>query len=277
MALDLLSLDLKRSSFERISKIVYDIAGIYLPPNKLGLVKSRLLKRLRLLNLDSFESYIDFVSEEANSKELEQMIDIITTNKTNFFREQQHFDYMTNTFLPEFKNNNKAMRIWSAGCSSGAEPYTISMVLHDEFPDIAKRDFKILATDISNEMLEIAKLGQFSENIATEVSAGRLNKYFTKTKNQDKVVYQAQNNIKSLVKYAYLNLMGDWPMKGPFDIIFCRNVMIYFDKETRQRLINRFYSLIANNGYLFVGHSESLTSSEHKFTYIQPAVYQKRV
>ena len=277
MTLDLVSKELSQGTFEKISKVVYDVAGIYLPETKIGLVKSRLLKRLRILNLDSFEEYLEFVMSEKPAKELEQMIDIITTNKTNFFREIQHFDFMRNVVLPAVLQNNDPIRMWSAGCSSGAEPYTIAMVLRENITDIMKRDVKILATDISYEMLEIAKRGQYSEAIKDEISEKYLHKYFTRGVEEGKTLYTARNELKQLVKYAYLNLMSDWPMRGPFQIIFCRNVMIYFDKETRQKLINRFYSLLAPNGYLFVGHSESLTSTEHSFTYIQPAVYQKRI
>ncbi len=274
MAVDLLSLELPIPTFDKISQLVYQVAGINLPHTKIGLVKSRLMKRLRTLDIDSFENYIKYVNEDTTGRELTNMIDIITTNKTDFFRELQHFNFLRDHIIPTF-HKDRPVRIWSAGCSVGAEPYTIAIVLAEAISDLSRYDIKILATDISTEVLKIAKAGEYEEGILEGLAANLLKKYFIRQTDNSHVTFQANNTIRSLIKFANLNLMGDWPMKGPFDLIFCRNVMIYFDKETRQVLVERFYKLLANGGYFFVGHSESLTTSSHNFKYIQPAVYQK--
>lgn len=274
MALDLMSVELTEDVFLKISKLVYRIAGINLPPTKMSLVKSRLMKRLRFLDIYNFESYWQYIENDKTGLELAHMIDIITTNKTNFFRESQHFNFLKQNVLPRL-NKKKSIRIWSAGCSLGAEPLTLALILHDEIPDIIDHDIKILATDISNEMLKIAHAAEYDYSLLEGVPSDFINKYFLTFKRADKTIYKVKDNIRSLVKYANHNLMSDWPMKGPFDLIFCRNVMIYFDKNIRQYLINKFYDILKPSGYFFVGHSESLTTAHHNFKYIQPAVYQK--
>ncbi len=274
MVVDLMTLDLPIQTFDKISKLVYQVAGINLPPEKIGLVKSRLMKRLRSLNLSTFESYLEYVNHESSGQELTKMIDIITTNKTDFFRELQHFNFMREKIIPGFQKK-QPVRIWSAGCSIGAEPYTIAIVLAEAITDLQNYDIKILATDISTEVLKTAKAGEYEAGIMEGMPDNLLKKYFFRKTDHNTIKFQVKDSIRSMIKYANLNLMGEWPMKGPFDLIFCRNVMIYFDKHTRQVLVERFYNLLANEGYFFVGHSESLTTSSHTFKYIQPAVYQK--
>ena len=274
MTIDYMSIELDTELFNKISKLVYRIAGINLPPTKMGLVKSRLMKRLRKLDLYSFDDYWHYIENDKSGFELAHMIDIITTNKTNFFREPQHFTFLRQHVLPHMKNK-KSMRIWSAGCSLGAEPISLSIVLFEEIEKIVNHDIKILATDISAEMLKIARSAEYDVSMMEGVTEDIVQKYFFKYKNENKTIYKVKDNIRSIVKYANHNLMSDWPMKGPFDFIFCRNVMIYFDKDIRQYLIKKFYDILKPCGYLFVGHSESLTTSHHNFKYIQPAVYQK--
>ena len=274
MAIDLMSIELHKDLFFKISKLVYRIAGINLPLTKMGLVKSRLMKRLRKLDIDCFESYWEYVENDKTGLELAHMIDIITTNKTNFFREPQHFKYLRQHVIPNL-NKNQSIRIWSAGCSLGAEPITLAMILHEEINDLINYDTKILATDISTEMLKIARSAEYDNSLIEGVPEDLIRKYFIKFKCDNKTIYKIKDNIRSLVKYANHNLMSEWPMKGPFDLIFCRNVMIYFDKDIRQNLIKKFYDILKPSGYLFVGHSESLTTAHHNFRYIQPAVYQK--
>ncbi len=274
MTLDLMSIELSQDLFTKISKLVYRIAGINLPATKMGLVKSRLLKRLRELDLFDFESYWQYVENDKTGLELAHMIDIITTNKTDFFREPQHFNFIKEHVIPGL-NKKEKIRLWSAGCSSGAEPLTMALILYDAIDNIKNYDIQILATDISNEILKIARLGEYDHSLMEGVPRDFINKYFISFKSADKTIYKVKDNIRSLVKFANHNLMSEWPMKGPFDIIFCRNVMIYFDKDIRQYLVKRFHNILKPSGYFFVGHSESLSTTHHNFKYVQPAVYQK--
>ncbi len=274
MAVDLMSVELSNEQFSKISRVVNDICGIQLPPGKEGLVKSRLMKRLRVLGLGSFEEYVEFVENDETRQELSHMIDMLTTNKTNFFREIQHFNFLSKNILPNIISKKK-LRFWSAGCSSGEEPYSLAIQLREDIPQIDRMDIKILATDISNRVLEKAGNGMYDADLLSDIPQKMLTKYFTRVSNSSPPAFQAQDSLKSLIQFARLNLLSDWPMQGPFDVIFCRNVMIYFNQPTRQNLINRFWELLAPGGFLFIGHSESLTNSSHNYRYIQPAIYQK--
>ncbi len=268
---------LTKLHFEKIRDILYKISGIFLKQGKEELVKARLGKRLRELDLPTFDAYISFLetnSPEA-SAELAIMTDALTTNKTSFFREAQHFDFIVRQVIPRAARQGRRLRIWCAGCSSGEEPYTLTMCLLENVPDIHNWDMKILATDISPTMLRIAKTGLYSEDQLNDVPSDYRKKYFIRTEMDKQVKYKVAGKLSRYIKFAQLNLMGSWPMKGPFDAIMCRNVMIYFDKPTREKLVARYYSLIKPGGYLFVGHSESLTGMNTPFRYVQPAVYMK--
>jgi chemotaxis protein methyltransferase CheR len=249
--------------FRAISALVYDAAGILLPAGKEGLVRARLAKRLRECDVSTYAAYLEIV-RDARSGELEEMVDALTTNKTNWFREPAHFDVLRR-LLPSLGTG--PLRLWSAGCSTGEEPYTMAMVLREA----GRHDAKILATDISRRVLAQAAAATYGAQAAAEVPAELRNKYFTRTAEGS----VASPQLRSLVTFAPLNLVGRWPMRGPFHAIFCRNVMIYFDRPTQQRLVRRFYDLLAPGGHLFVGHSESLSAHEHEFRYVQPAVYRK--
>jgi chemotaxis protein methyltransferase CheR len=257
--------ELGAAHFREISGIVYDVAGIQLPPGKEGLVRSRLAKRLRARGLDTYDAYLALVRDPSGG-ELAEMIDALTTNKTNFFRESAHFDFLRAHVLPNVRGS---LRLWSAGCSTGEEPYTLAMLLRDTVPD--RCDAKILATDISRRVLAQAKAGTYPEAVVDDVPADLRRRHFR----QHAQGWEVAPHLRSLISFAPLNLMGKWPMRGPFDAIFCRNVMIYFDRQTQQRLVQRFHELLAPGGYLFVGHSESLNSMSHGFTYVQPAVYRR--
>lgn len=263
--------DLTEEQFKRICTIVKGISGINLRKGKEALVRARLAKRIRELKLKDFEQYIKYLNTPEGSSEIIHMVDAITTNKTSFFREPAHFEFLKERVLREFKE--RRIRIWSAACSSGEEPYSIAMVLLEQIPDLPRWDAKILATDISLEMLRKAKEGIYSEEAVADVPQNLKNKYFEPF--MGKRLFKVKDNVRRLVHFAYLNLIGPWPMKGPFDVIFCRNVMIYFEKETQQELVMRFYDLLKEGGYLFVGHSEGLVSIRHKFKYIRPATYMK--
>jgi chemotaxis protein methyltransferase CheR len=266
------SFELKDAQFFKVKQLLYKVCGIDLKAGKEGLVKSRLSKRLRSLGIDSFEAYLDYVEKDEGQQELYTLVDAMTTNKTNFFREDRHFDFLAQQLLPQWKDR-KQMRLWSAACSSGEEPFTLGMVLRENLPDIASMDVRILATDISNRVLAVARAGVYDQERIDEVPAQLRQKYFTCVETGSQKRYEIDSSLKSLVRFARLNLMDRWPIRGPFDVIFCRNVMIYFDKKTQAKLIGRFYDLLRPGGHLFVGHAESLTGISHSFRYVQPALY----
>ncbi len=272
----LLQTELRPNDFQKISQIVYQYSGIRLNSGKEELVRSRLMKRLRALGLNSFTAYLRYVGKDRTSQELQAMIDSLTTNKTSFFREKQHFDYMRSHIIPELKKRGSSVRVWSAGCSSGEEPYSIAMLLHDEWPDIILSDVRILATDICERVLSKAKSGEYDKETLQDLPPAYLLKYFSPKRSSSPKTHGVQDNIRRMVRFAKLNLMDQWPMKGPFDLIFCRNVMIYFDSPTQRRLVQRFCDILVPGGHLLVGHSESLVSNSVGFRYIQPATYMKQ-
>ncbi|MCE2901315.1 MAG: CheR family methyltransferase [Gemmatimonas sp.] len=265
--------ELTPAQFARITGLLYEHAGIRMREGKEGLVRARLTKRLRKLGLPDFDAYLTFVEQETSRREFAEMIDALTTNKTSFLREASHFDFLRDDVFPQLRG---PVRIWSAGCSSGEEPYTLAMLCQDAFGDSAARDVRILATDLSHRVLATAKAGVYPDETMADVPSEWLRKYWVrKTDHAGRVVYEAQGNLRRLVHFAKLNLMERWPMQGPFDAILCRNVMIYFDKATQQELVERYWALLRPGGHLFVGHSESLTGLAHRFRYVQPALYVK--
>lgn len=265
--------ELTATQFARITRLLHDHAGIRMREGKEGLVRARLTKRLRKLGLSDFDAYLTFVEQEPSRREFAEMIDALTTNKTSFLREATHFDFLRDAVFPHLDG---PVRIWSAGCSSGEEPYTLAMLCQETFGGSSARDVKILATDISHRVLATAKAGVYPVDGMQDVPAAWLQKYWAKrSEATGRAVYEAQPALRRLVHFAKLNLMEQWPMRGPFDTILCRNVMIYFDKATQQQLVERYWALLRPGGHLFVGHSESLTGLTHRFRYVQPAVYVK--
>ena len=265
------SLELSPGEFGRISATMQEVAGIRLPPGKETLVKSRLSKRLRALGLGDFEAYLRHVDADGSGGELKEMVDALTTNKTSFFRESAHYDHLVEAAFPALEGAGR-IRLWSAGCSTGEEPYTLAMLMREHLPASALRDARILATDISGRALTAAVRGEYSPAVVGDVPGPLLRRHFRRTAEGR---YRAEDSLRSLVAFARLNLMGPWPMKGTFDVIFCRNVMIYFDREVRERLVGRFHGMLREGGILYVGHSESLTGLRHPFTYVRPAVYRR--
>ncbi len=261
--------DLSLDDFQRVRRIAYERAGLAIPEGKEGLVRSRVSKRLRERRISSFSAYLDTVEAE-DGDEMVRLIDLLTTNKTDFFREPAHFDFFLEKILPAVLATGKPLRIWSAGCSSGEEPYTLSMLLRESLPP--RYDARILATDICTRVVAAAKAGSYSAQQLADVSEARRKRWFTSTPDGGGTVVP---ELRAPISFALLNLMADWPMQGPFDLILCRNVMIYFDRPTITRLVDRFRQLLAPGGHLFIGHSESLTAIEHKYRYVQPAVYAK--
>jgi chemotaxis protein methyltransferase CheR len=269
------SAELSEAQFQTVSRMVYRLCGINLKDGKQALVRARLMKRLRALNMKSFEEYLNHIGTDSGLPELNFMIDVITTNKTSFFREPEHFQFLADKVLSEI-GHSKKLRFWTAACSSGEEAFSLAIVLRECFGDIDARDIKILATDISLRMLEKARKAVYNgKDTLQDVDNHLLQKYFAKVSDGDFPEYQIRDIVRNMVKIARLNLMDAWPMKGLFHVIFCRNVMIYFDRATQQRLVSRFWDFLEPGGYLFVGHSEGLSAISHRFRYIRPAVYRK--
>ena len=266
--------DLSERDFKRIASLLYRVCGIDLQAGKQPLVKARLWKRVRTLGYADYGEYIAFVESPAGMEELTGMVDALTTNKTSFFRESRHFDFLR-TQVREQVRHSRRVRIWSAGCSSGQEPYTLAITLMECLNDSERRDALILATDISAPILAAAREGRYGEEEIEGLSRAQLQQYFIPTKEEGRTRYAAGDELKKLVRFARLNLMATWPMQGPFDFIFCRNVMIYFDRATQQKLVARFHQILRPGGFLLVGHSESLTGRAEGFTYVMPAVYRR--
>lgn len=269
-------MELSLAQFTTVSTLVHRISGLNLHEGKFGLVRSRLANRVRESGLDDFESYIARVSADRSGRELAMLIDALTTNKTSFFRESRHFELLRQQVLPEVQHLNRPMRLWSAGCSSGEEPYTLAMVLLDELGSSANA--KILATDISGRMLDRAREGVYPEEAVEGVPAHLRHLYFRRlapAQPAQPARYSVTDPVRALVQFARLNLVAAWPMRRRFDLICCRNVMIYFDKPTQQRLVERFYEMLVPGGWFFAGHSESFAGLDHGFRYIEPAAYRR--
>jgi chemotaxis protein methyltransferase CheR len=269
--------------FNEISNLVHKHCGINLHSGKKELVRARLAKRLRQGNFDTFSDYMKYVLADKTGKEFSMLIDTLSTNLTSFFRERQHFEFLEDKFLQALierkrKSQKFKIRTWSAGCSSGEEPYSVAITLLDAVQGQGRWDIKVLATDISTSMIETAKKGIYDEQRIEPVSPIQKQKYLKVINLNGEKVYEVNRNLRDVIIFKYLNLMEEWPIRpqgGGLDIIFCRNVMIYFDKPTQANLINRFWNILDSGGILFTGHSESLAGIQHKFRYIQPTIYSK--
>ena len=243
---------------------------------KIDLVRTRLGKRLRACGLTSYQEYYDLVINDRSGAELVNLIDSISTNLTYFFREPEHFKYLSREFAPEMlkqkmKRGERRIRFWSAGCSSGEEAYSLAIAAQTCLSPLSSWDFKLLASDISTKVLSRAKAGRYRANQLRGLTPAQIGDYFRRVE-QDVAV---NREIQSLITFARVNLMEPFPFKGKFDVIFCRNVMIYFDKATQERLIAKFWNSLAPGGCLFIGHSENLTGINHSFHYVRPAVYAR--
>ena len=274
---------LTERDFRKISDLVYEHCGINLHAGKKELVRARLAKRLRYGNFKTFADYMKHVMADTTGKEFSILIDSLSTNLTSFFREEQHFEFLRTRLLPSLMERKRAkrnfrIRAWSAGCSSGEEPYSVAITLLDAVHGQGRWDIKILATDISTSVLEVAETGIYDAPRVEPVSRIQRQRYFLASNTDDQKVFEVSQSLREIVIFRYLNLMGSWPIdtrRGGLDFIFCRNVMIYFDKPTQRRLVNRFWDLLSSGGILFTGHSESLTGIEHQFRYVQPTIYAK--
>jgi chemotaxis protein methyltransferase CheR len=261
--------------FNEIRKIVYDKSGICLGENKEALVSSRISKRMRILGISGFKEYMKFLSEDKSNSELVYMIDAISTNVTHFFREEAHFDFLKNEMFKWVSEGQNRFRLWSAACSSGEEPYSIAMTLLESV-NSHKVDMKILATDISVSVLEKCLTGCYVEDKTNNLPSFFKSKYFECVKDGSKKIYKARDELKNMITFRRLNLSNPpFPMKGPFDVVFCRNVMIYFDNIVRKKLLNEIFRLLKPGGFLMVGHAESLTGLLLNIKAVKPSIYVK--
>lgn len=274
---------LKRLSdgeFRALSSLVEGELGIKMPPAKKTLLESRLQKRLRALNLASYADYCDMLFNRGGMEtELVHMLDLVTTNKTDFFREEHHFEFLANSALERMvRATGPKVSIWSAGCSTGEEPYTLAMVL-SEFarsrPGMGF-DYAITATDISTRVLEAASRGIYQEDRIAPVPAELKRRYFLRSRDSSKALVRVAPELRARVAFSRVNLMDEtYPVEGPFDAIFCRNVIIYFDKPTQERLFAKFCEYLKPGGFIFIGHSETLSGIDLPLRKVATSVYEK--
>lgn len=262
------------AEFTRLTSYIKSKYGINLT-HKRVLIEGRLTNMLREMGLKSFDQYLEVLFRDASGGEVTKLLNKITTNHSYFMREMEHFEYLKKTVLPFFEKSRpgRDLRIWSAGCSAGQEPYNIAMTIDEYFgPNKSRWDTTILATDISMKVLETAKQASYPLDNLKDMPAAWRSKYFTPQPNGNLQVCQ---KIRDEVVFRPFNLMEAFSYKKPFDLIFCRNVMIYFDGPTKDSLINKFYQATAPGGFLFIGHSEVINRETTKYNYLQPAIYQK--
>lgn len=267
---------------KRVSDFIGNEVGIQLPASKRTLVEGRLRKRLRELGFDSFKAYLDHVLEsEDGALEKLQLIDVITTNKTNFYREAEHFEYMVNSAIPELDKirqmeSRRELNVWSAGCSTGEEAYTLSIELNEVISKQRNFMFNILATDISHSCLSKGSHGVYTERQVEPIPLEFKKKYLLRSRNPKEALIQMGPELRQKIRFKSLNLKDDiFSLPNKMDIIFCRNVMIYFDNQMREELVEKFEKHLIKGGYLFVGHSESLNGIKTSLKQVAPMVYKK--
>lgn len=254
----------RKSEFNALREIVYARTGIHLKETKFEMVYSRLARRIRALHMANFADYLAYIKSPEGDAEAGDFVNAMTTNLTRFFRESHHFQYLRNDVIkPKVEGARKGLferklRIWSAGCSSGMEPYSIAMTVKASLPANEKWDVKILATDIDTNMLNTGRAGLYRDRDCESIPPKLLQRFVTM---QPDGKGQMNPELRSLISFKYLNLMDKWPVKGPFDAIFCRNVMIYFDVPTQQKLVKRYMDLLGPEGLIFVGHAEALVAN----------------
>ncbi|GAA81265.1 protein-glutamate O-methyltransferase CheR [Pseudoalteromonas sp. BSi20495] len=259
--------------FKEIADLVYNACGIVLGEHKREMVYSRLARRIRERSLVDFKSYLAFLKKNKD-QEFDAFINAITTNLTSFFREIHHFEFIKSELIPVLLKTNKhskRVRFWSAGCSTGEEPYSLAMTLNAAFP--SDWDVKILATDLDSNVLAKAQSGMYTAANVNGLSEQQLKRWFLKSK--DGEAYKVKPKLQECIAFKRLNLLQEWPMKGPFDLILCRNVVIYFDKETKDQLFERYANILSEQGHLFLGHSESMGKEHSQYKNLGKTMYQK--
>jgi len=278
-----LSIDCKldAESFEAISALAYKECGLQLVSEKARMLQSRLRCRLNELGMRHFRAYARYITAPEGMAERREMISALTTNVSHFFREKHHFDRLAQVILPEISSkilSGQKIRIWSAGCSNGQEPYSIAMTLMEVFPRIFEHDVRILATDIDPKVVKFAQVGRFPDKMLTGMAPNLFEKYFLIEEDGQDIVFSPRGELTSLIRFKELNLLANWPMRGQFDLIFCRNVVIYFDLKTQNQLWPRFNQALKPGGRLFLGHSERITEpAAYGFISDGPTIYAKPV
>jgi chemotaxis protein methyltransferase CheR len=272
------SASLNEKEFNFVCQFVYNSAGIVLNESKREMVYRRFTRIVRERELPSFSAYCQILKAEPE-REQSYFINAITTNLTSFFREQHHFDYLSQHELPKLlaaKQGERRIRIWSSASSTGEEPYSIAITLLEALGDqYIYWDAKILATDIDSKVLAKGKAGIYSEQIVEDIPKNLKNKYFKKGRGQFASQIKTENSLRGLITFKQLNLLDPWPMQGPFDVIFCRNVIIYFDKPTQLALFERYYHMLAPGGLLLLGHSENLGTYQQYFENVGRTIFRK--
>ena len=279
--MDFRPLNLSDDEYQEIAELVHRKAGIYLHAGKKELVRARLAKIIRQNGYQDFQEYYQRVIDDQTGDEVVRLLDALSTNLTSFFREPRHFDFMEKRFLPELearrkKEGGRRLRVWSAGCSTGEEPYSIAITVLEHSPFFEQGDFKVLATDLAGSVLSVGARGVYPEKSVHDLPKELLRAYFRRGHGQWAGWYQVRPEVRERVVYRRFNLVDSFPFRKPMDLIFCRNVMIYFDKPTQRRLVEKFYLALDKGGYLFIGHSESLSGLSEAFKYVEPTVYFKK-
>jgi chemotaxis protein methyltransferase CheR len=267
--------ELSDGDFRRIRQLVRDRLGIALAESKRELVYGRLSRRLRALKLHNFSSYLQRI-ESGDTDELQHFCNAITTHLTSFFRESHHFEFLAQQLLPTLERSNantRRMRFWSAGCSTGEEPYSIAMVLLENGRHLHDWDIRILATDIDTNVLTHACSGRYSAERLQKMEKGRVLRWFEPA--QDAAQFTVRDELKQLICFKALNLMDEWPMKGPLDVIFCRNVVIYFDRDTQRQIVARMAALQRPDDHLILGHSESLLQVSNQYRLVGDTIHRR--
>ncbi len=264
------------SDFAFIIDLIYERAGIRLHDGKQPLIRARLGKRMRALGISEFSDYCDLLRSREGEAELTHTVDALTTNFTSFLREEQHFRFLVQEALPAVLTpGQKQFKVWSAATATGEEPYSLAIYLAEHFPLSAGWDWQILATDISTKALKHAEAGVYSEDRLTTLPPEWLRRYFQRGEGQWEGYYRVKPTLSSRIRFQQLNLLGNYPFSGPFQVIFCRNVMIYFDRPTQEQLVNHLHTMLAPGGWLMVGHSESLTGLTSPFKCLKPSIYRR--
>ncbi|RYI34426.1 MAG: protein-glutamate O-methyltransferase CheR [Acetobacteraceae bacterium] len=265
------------ADFQRIAQFLHATTGIRLTEGNERMVYARLASRVLELGLASFSAYVDLATSPREAVENDRLISALTTNTTHFYRESYHFDFLAETILPDLirrAREGDRVRIWSAGCSTGDEPYSIALCLLTAFPDVASHDVRILATDIDRTALARAETANYSPNSLRDLPKALMEKHFDKV--PDTTHRTPKPGLRALIAFRQLNLVGDWPFKGPFDVIFCRNVAIYMDADTQEHVWTGFRQVLRPGGHLFIGHSERLSASlKSDFSLVGTTTYRR--
>ena len=271
---------ISNSDFGRLRSLIYEQSGISLSPDKKTMLELRIKRRLRSLNLNSYAQYCEYLFARASQKEeIVHLIDVVTTNKTDFFREAGHFEFLVQQAIPDLmarSGNGRHLLVWSAGCSTGEEPYTLAMVLNEYGLAHAGFRFRVLATDISTTVLAKAKLGVFNSEVVRPVPADLRRKYFMRSRDPNSNLLRVVPELRRLVDFRRLNFMdADFGLSDKADIIFCRNVIIYFDRPTQEQILQKLSNYLVTGGYAFVGHAETLHDMDLPLVSVAPALYRK--